>query len=94
VTIRVSATDVFTPTSLEIPAASTNPGVLIDSIRIGSNDQILGPLPAPLFSEVATDKELDMDTLSANQDIVIVVRNTNAQPVTFEGAFDGYLMKC
>jgi hypothetical protein len=95
VTFSINCTDIFMGTALQIPAASSNPGVFIDSIKVGSIEQLpLGSVPALIFSEVSTDNEIDMDVAQVSQNVIVTVRNTNVGQVNFEGAFLGYTNRC
>jgi hypothetical protein len=59
----------------------------IHELHFGRHAQLLNanPIPAAVFSPVASDGRLVLDTLSPGVDVTLVVENISDKPVVFEG---------
>jgi hypothetical protein len=96
VTIPVPVGFYFIPCSLRIPSDIINAGLVVNSITSGNNEEIQGPVPARLFSEVAEERiQLAGNPAGAfGGGLTITVTNQTQSPIVFQGAFFGTEFQC
>ena len=89
-TIPAAPQNLYRPERVTIPSdIAFDFGV--QDIKVGNNSQLVsgGEVPGAIFTEVSVDNEVTFDTAEVGNQITILVRNTNANALTFRGALMG-----
>ncbi len=97
-TIAAGATSIITvrpqvPYRIDrfVVASAVAGSFIINDIKVGARSQLpsTSAVPAAMFSELATESALELDTAEVAQDITVSVTNTSGGALRFTGGFYG-----